>query len=69
MVNEPTIKKVIKGTVSDLVVSFLAYDRREDEDLPYGAIEEAVKNGVITADEIASHFAEELKNNLYPEGG
>ena len=49
-------KQMILGTVEDLVLNFLYYDRREDEDLPRGAIEEALANQYLTVDEIVEQF-------------
>jgi hypothetical protein len=51
----------ILATTSDLVVDFMYYDRKEDCELPRGAIEEAVENGEITYDEIIAKFSEELR--------
>lgn len=49
-------KTLILGYTSYLVVDFLYYDRKEDEDLPRGAIEDAIKSGEITAEEIGDEF-------------
>jgi hypothetical protein len=51
-----TRRELILGHVEDLVSNFLYYDRKEDEDLPRGSIEEAVKVGEITVDEIVAEF-------------
>jgi len=50
--------------VGDLVAGFLYYDRKEDEDLPNGAIETAIENGEITTDEIVDKFKQALIENL-----
>lgn len=50
------MKQVILDTVSDLVADFYYYDRKEDEELPRGAIEAAIISGEITVDEIVEHF-------------
>ncbi len=55
------IKQQILNTISDLVSDFMCYDRKEDEDLPRGAVEQAVKDGIITVDEIVNEFRKELK--------
>lgn len=55
-----TRREIIKNTVSDLVLNFLSYDRKEDEDLPRGAIEDAVAKGEITKEEIVQLFSDEL---------
>ena len=57
-------KTLILGNVADLVSDFLYYDRKEDEDLPKGAIELAIENGEITVDEIVEHFRKSLEDNL-----
>ena len=46
----------ILGTVDDLVADFLYYDRKEDENLPRGAIEAAILEGEITPELIAERF-------------
>jgi len=51
-----TRREQIQATVSDLVAKFLYYDRKEDEDLPRGAIEEAIKAGEITEQEIVTQL-------------
>lgn len=40
------------------------YDRKEDEDLPRGAIEEAVRLGEITAEEMVTIWSDMLRRNL-----
>lgn len=52
-------RETILDTVSDLVSGFLYYDRKEDDDLPRGAVEEAIANGEITGEEIVAAFAKE----------
>ena len=54
-----TRKENILCTVKDLASNFMYYDRKEDEDLPRGAIEEAIKNNEITTDEIINAFRDE----------
>ena len=54
-------KKLILGVVDDLVTNFLFYDRKEDEELGVGEIENAIKEGIITPEEIAMQFLESLK--------
>ncbi len=58
-------KQMILGTVEDLVLNFLYYDRREDEDLPRGAIEEALANQYLTVDEIVEQFRKSLTEAVY----
>jgi hypothetical protein len=58
------IKQNILFTIDDLVGSFMYYDRKEDPELPVDAIEEAIKDGTISVDEIIDEFASELRRGL-----
>ena len=58
------LKTHILDTADDLVSMFLYYDRKEDEDLPRGAIDKAVATGVVTVDEIVNRFRECLEKGL-----
>lgn len=49
----------ILGAVEACAGGLMYYDRKEDQDLPRGAIEQAVKDAVITVDEIVAAFLEE----------
>jgi len=55
---KPRRQKIL-DVVSDLAGTFLYYGRKEDEDLPRGAVEEAIAAGEITVDEIMAHFRKE----------
>lgn len=57
-------RETILGSVDDLVSDFLYYDRKEDEKLPRGSIDEAVRAGEVTMDEIVTRFQEQLKKGL-----
>jgi hypothetical protein len=57
-------KNLIINTVSDLVSDFFYYDRKEDEDLGRGEIEQAIKDGVLTVDDIVEKFKESLIERL-----
>ena len=46
----------ILNSVEDLVIRLMYYDRKEDEELPVGSIEEAIKEGEITVQEIVNRF-------------
>lgn len=59
-----TRRELILATVRDLVVDLLHYDRREDEDLPVDAIEEAIANGEVMVDEILEEFCSQLRKKL-----
>ena len=55
---------LIKDNVHDLVADLLYYDRKEDEGLPVGVIEQAIKEGKISPQEIISLFSAELIKNI-----
>lgn len=63
-VNERTRRQNILACTSDLVGALLYYDRKEDEDLPRGAIEEAIAAGETSVDEIAAVFRAYLERGL-----
>ncbi len=54
----------IRGTAKDLMADFLYYDRKEDEDLPVGAIEDAIEAEEITIEEIVKIFEAELNDRF-----
>jgi hypothetical protein len=56
------LKKIIFGTVHDLAIDFVKYDRREDEDLPAELLKNAITSGVVTTDEIAEEFRWKLND-------
>ena len=53
-------KENILNTVKEMVVDFIYYDRRGDEELPIGAIEIELEKGNITIDDICKHFRSAL---------
>ena len=61
--NNP-IEKLIFDTVDDLVTCFLYNDRRDDEELSADDIENAIKAGVVTVDQIVARFNYSLLHNL-----
>ena len=66
MTEEQRIKNCIMASTKDLVSDLCYYDRKEDEDLDRDMFESAIKNKVITLDEIIEIFSNELKEN-YPD--
>ena len=56
--------KLIYNTTKDLAVKFLYYNRKEDEELPVGSIEEAVKSGETSIAEIVAVFEKALRDQL-----
>lgn len=58
------LKEQILGTIGDLVMDFLDYARKGDEDLPEGVIEAAVESGTITIEEMVAQFETSLREEL-----
>jgi hypothetical protein len=56
-----TRRDLILATVEDLMGSLLYYDRKEDDGLPVGAIEEAIEEVEVTVDELVAIFKKELE--------
>jgi len=64
-----TRRQNILAEASDAALYFIAYDRKEDDGLPLGAIEEAVEKGEIKIDEIVSAFRRALfEHGDFPQG-
>jgi len=58
------MKQNILNTIADLCTSFVYYDRKGDEELSIEQLEEAVKDGTITIDEMVAEFRTNLENNF-----
>lgn len=56
-----TIKERVFTTIDDLVSALLYYDRKEDEDLPRGVIEDLVGHGKLTVAEMTKRFEDKLR--------
>ena len=54
------MKQLILGYIEDLVSDFVYYERKEDEDLSMEQLNEAVKSGEITIDEMVEKFRQGL---------
>lgn len=59
-----TRRDLIIANVEDLVIDFLYYDRKEDEELPRGEIQDAVNSGEISIEEIVEIFRQRLIESL-----
>ncbi len=64
MTRQQRIRQRTKAAVQDIVADLLYYGRKEDEDLKLGEIEEAIKFGTITSDDIVSWFRDKLISRL-----
>lgn len=59
-----TARDKLAAVVSDMVSDLLYYDRKEDEDLPRGAIDDMVRKGEVQPEEIVQLFRDELFRGL-----
>jgi hypothetical protein len=59
-----SMRELILDTISDLVKDFIYYDRKEDEDLPVGSIEDVIRAGQITINEMVGQFRSVLIEEL-----
>ena len=57
-------KDIVIATISDLVSDFLYYDRKNDDYLRPGTIEELIKTKRISIDEIVDTFRANLEKGL-----
>lgn len=64
MTRDKRIRKLVKDEVCDLVADFLYYDRKDDEELEMGMIQEGIAHKAITTDEIVALFRDELTKAL-----
>ena len=60
-------KQIILDTISDMISELLYYDRKEDEELGVGDIEQAIKDGVITVDEILTFIKDKIEAEVEDE--
>lgn len=58
--------QIISDTVKDLVEDLLYDDRKEDDELRRGEIEESIRSGEITVDEIVAIFRSQLLYHVGP---
>lgn len=58
------INQLIKDAISDLVMDFAYYDRKEDEELTTELMHTAFRDGTITLDECVEAFRENMAGNF-----
>lgn len=56
------MKKIIFDHISDLVSSFVYYDRKESENLSIKQLNKAIASGEVTIDEMVQEFRFHLEN-------
>lgn len=61
------MKEIILNTVDDLCSSFLYYNRKEDEELSFQQLYQAVKTGEISIEDIVDRFKTNLENTFNDE--
>ncbi len=59
-----TWRQHILNAISDLVSDFVYYDRKSDEDLRVGSIEESIKLNEITVNEIIEAFKNAIQESI-----
>lgn len=57
-------KDLIFSTIDDLVLDLVKFDRKDDEELPFGVIDGMVKNRQLTIEQMVTRFREALEVNL-----
>lgn len=62
--DEVVDKHYINNVVSDMVSDLLYYNRKEDDTLPRGKIEDMVKTGELTVDDVVEMFRVHLMKGL-----
>jgi len=60
----PTRRQTIIGILDDMVTDLFYYDRKGDGNLPVGALEEAIKAGEITLEEMVTVFRRRLNEAM-----
>ncbi|HDY68785.1 hypothetical protein LCGC14_0823250 [marine sediment metagenome] len=58
------MRETILNEINRVVADFLYYNRKEDEELGVTDIDNAIKDGIITVDEIVGCFKLELNEGL-----
>lgn len=58
------MKKVILDEISDLCSNFLYYDRKDCDYLSLSELNNSVKSGEITIDEMVAEFRKHLENTF-----
>lgn len=57
-------RELILNVIETVVMNFMYYDRKEDEDLQNGDIESAIEAGEISLEEIVQKFKECIEQSL-----
>ncbi len=57
-------RATVLAALEDMISGFLYYDRKEDDNLPLGAIEEAITRKKLTMDEMTQRFRDALQESV-----
>lgn len=57
-------KELALGIASDLAVNFMAYDRKDNEDLSRDKLEGLIASGILSKEEIVDAFAARLGEEI-----
>lgn len=57
-------REKLEATCSDVAIKLFYYDRKEDEELPVGTVEEMILNGEVTVDEILAWICDPIRESL-----
>lgn len=59
-----SLRETIMVRVDDLVINFVYYDRKEDDELSAADLESAISCGQVTVDEIVERFRVQLSESF-----
>lgn len=59
-----TKKEIAISVIEDLVINLFYYDRKEDEELEVGDLEDLIESGDLTVDQIVETFKNNLNNYI-----
>lgn len=58
--NQMDRREKILAMVENAAMDVMSYHRKEDDEFPVGSIEQAVKDGIVTYEEMAAEFLKEI---------
>lgn len=61
---EERIRTIFRSSIEDLLMDILYYNRKHDRHLPPGIIEDYIRSGVVSVDEIVAEFRKQLEKNV-----
>ena len=55
------IKADMRNYIHDMTINFMSYNRKTDEDYNKGCIEDAIRQGAFTIDDLVAEFRKQLE--------